>query len=286
MFNGKIKLANGIMIPSLGLGTWMIDNDKVCDVVLHALEIGYRHIDTAEAYGNEKGIGEALRKTKVKREEIFLQTKLVAEAKTYEKAKRNIEESFKNLGVDYIDLMIIHSPEPWDNFRDGNHYKQGNLEAWRALSEYYKAGKIKAIGVSNFEIEDLKNIIENSDVKPMVNQVLTHIANTDFELINFCKENNIVVEAYSPIAHGALLHNETVLEMAQKYNVSIAQLCIRYVIDLGLVALPKTENIDHLRSNFDVDFKFSKEDMKTLCEIKKIESYGDANIFPCYNKQL
>lgn len=286
MYDKKLKLYNGVEIPQLGLGTWFIDDEKVVDVVKNALSIGYRHIDTAEAYGNERGVGEGIRTSGIDRKEIFLQTKLVAEAKTYEEAKMQIEGSFEKLGVDYIDLMIIHAPQPWANFRDGNHYEQGNLEAWKALIEYYESGKIKAIGVSNFERKDLENLIENSSVKPMVNQILTHISNTNFELIDFCKKNGIVVEAYSPIAHGELLNNEIVKATAEKYRKSIAQICIRYTLQLGLVSLPKTANIERLRSNSEVDFVISDEDMKTLVEIDKIHSYGNADIFPCYSKQL
>lgn len=177
MINEKITLYNGVKVPVLGLGTWMIDDDKVKEVVLNAFKLGYRHIDTAEAYGNERGVGEAIRESGLKREEIFLTTKLIAEAKTYEEAKEQIELSFKKLGVDYIDLMIIHSPQPWADFRNVNHYYEGNLAAWKALCEFYEAGKIRAIGVSNFEKEDIENILKHSKVKPMVNQILTHISN-------------------------------------------------------------------------------------------------------------
>ncbi len=156
MINEKITLYNGVKVPVLGLGTWMIDDDKVKEVVLNAFKLGYRHIDTAEAYGNERGVGEAIRESGLKREEIFLTTKLIAEAKTYEEAKGQIDLSFKKLGVDYIDLMIIHSPQPWADFRNGNHYYEGNLAAWKALCEFYEAGKIRAIGVSNFEKEDIE----------------------------------------------------------------------------------------------------------------------------------
>lgn len=286
MFNQKIKLVNGVEVPQLGLGTWLIDNATVTEAVLNALEIGYRHIDTAEAYGNERGIGEALKRTSLKREDIFLQTKLIAEAKTYEEAKECIEQSLKDLGVQYIDLMIIHAPEPWAHFRDGSHYEKGNLEAWRALCDFYKAGKIRAIGVANFEQIDLENLINNSDVVPMVNQILCHIANTDLALINYCKEHGIVVEAYSPIAHGALLDNKIVADMAQKYKVSIAQLCIRYTLELGLISLPKTANKLHMKTNFDVAFKISDEDMEVLKKIDKITSYGEASKWPCFNKQM
>ncbi len=286
MYNNTLKLYNGVEIPQVGLGTWLIDDSEVAEIVKTALQLGYRHIDTAEAYGNERGVGEGIRLSGVPREEIFIQTKLHAEVKNYEGAKKEIEQSLEKLGVDYIDLMIIHAPQPWSNFRDGNHYEEGNLEAWKALTEFYKAGKIRAIGVSNFEQVDIENIINNSDVKPMVNQILCHISNTDFELIKYCQDNDIVVEAYSPIAHGALLGNQEVTDMATRYGVSIAQLCIRYTIQLGLVSLPKSTNPKHIESNMDVDFTISDEDMVTLCNIDKIHSYGDANFFPCYNKSL
>lgn len=286
MYNKTIKLLNGVEVPQLGLGTWFIDDDKVVEAVQNAINLGYRHIDTAQAYGNERGVGEGIKKSNVRREDIFIQTKLIAEAKTYEEAKKQIEMSFEKLNVKYIDLMIIHSPQPWANFRDGNHYEQGNLEAWRALEEYYKKGMIRAIGVSNFEIVDLENLIKNAEIKPMVNQILTHIGNTNFELLEYCKKEGIVVEAYSPIAHGALLNNDVMKEMANKYHVSIAQLSIRYTLQLGLISLPKTSNVIHMKLNSEVDFEISSEDMKLLCEVDKIHSYGDANIFPCYNKQL
>ena len=282
----KLKLANGVEIPVLGLGTWCIDDDKVAEVVRQAIKLGYRHIDTAEAYGNERGVGEGIKTCGVPREEIFLQTKLHAEAKTYEDAKREIELSFEKLGVDYIDLMIIHSPQPWDSFRDGNHYFEGNLQAWKALTEYYKAGKIKAIGVSNFEEIDIDNLIENSDMKPMVNQILTHISNTQFSLINYCQENGIVVEAYSPIAHGELLKNKIVQEMAQKYKVSVAQLCVRYTLQLGLVSLPKASSPQHMKENADVGFEISSEDMKKLMEIDKIHDYGQFSFFPVFSGKI
>lgn len=282
----KLKLANGVEIPVLGLGTWCIDDNKVAEVVRQAIKLGYRHIDTAEAYGNERGVGEGIRTCGIPREDIFLQTKLHAEAKTYEDAKREIELSFEKLGVDYIDLLIIHSPQPWDSFRDGNHYFEGNLQAWKALTEYYKAGKIKAIGVSNFEEIDIDNLIENSDMKPMVNQILTHISNTQFSLINYCQENGIVVEAYSPIAHGELLKNKTIQEIAQKYKVSVAQLCVRYTLQLGLVSLPKASSPQHMKENADVDFEISAEDMKKLMEIDKIHDYGQFSFFPVFSGKI
>lgn len=286
IFDKTITLANGVKVPVLGLGTWMIDDDKAAQAVRDAVKIGYRHIDTAEAYGNERGVGEGIATCGIDRKEVFVQTKLHAEAKTYEEAKRNIEQSLEKLGVDYIDLMIIHSPQPWGSFRDGNHYFEGNLQAWKALEEYYKAGKIRAIGVSNFEKEDIQNLIDNAEVKPMVNQILTHIANTQFNLIKFCQENGIAVEAYSPIAHGELLKNQTVQDMATKYGVSIARLCVRYVLQLGLVALPKTSNPEHMAENADVDFEISEEDMNALKSIEHIGDYGQYSYFPVFSGKI
>ena len=286
IFDKTKTLANGVKVPVLGLGTWMIDDDKAAQAVRDAVKIGYRHIDTAEAYGNERGVGEGIATCGVDRKELFLQTKLHAEAKTYEQAKADIEQSFEKLGVDYIDLMIIHSPQPWGSFRDGNHYFEGNLQAWKALEEFYNAGKIRAIGVSNFEKEDIQNLIDNAAVKPMVNQVLTHIANTQFDLIEYCQSNGIVVEAYSPIAHGELLKNEKVQEMAAKYGVSIARLCVRYVLQLGLVALPKTSNPAHMAENADVDFEISDEDMAVLKNIEHIDNYGQYSYFPVFSGKI
>lgn len=283
--NETYTLINGVKIPKLGLGTWMIDNEAVVQVVKDALDSGYRHIDTAEAYLNEEGVGRGLKESGVNREDIFVTTKLEGDIKNYEEAVKAIEKSLERLNVDYIDLMIIHSPQPWANFRDGNHYFEGNLEAWRALEEAYEAGKLRAIGVSNFEQVDLENLITNGKVKPMVNQVLAHITNVPTDVIEYCQSQDIIVEAYSPIAHGAILDHQVVTEMAEKYKASPAQLSIRYVLQLGTVALPKTTNKNHMKSNADIDFTISEEDMTTLNELPLIETYGDDQVMPVFSSQ-
>lgn len=186
--------------------------------------------------------------------------------------------------MEYIDLMIIHSPKPWANFLKSEPYFEGNLAAWKALEEAYQAGKIKAIGVSNFEIADLKNILDNATVKPMVNQILTHISNTPKELIDFCKEQNILVEAYSPFGHGELFKNQQVQAMAAKYKVSVSQLAIRYCLQLGLLPLPKTANPQHMEANAAVDFEISESDLLELQNIKTIESYGEYSYFPVFGR--
>jgi diketogulonate reductase-like aldo/keto reductase len=287
MLNESYILNNGIKIPKLGLGTWLIEGEKATQAVKDAIELGYRHIDTAEAYGNEVEVGIGIRESGVKREEIFLTTKLVAEAKDYETAKKNIQESLDKLDIDYIDLMIIHSPQPWVEVNQSdNRYEKGNLEAWRALEEFYKAGKIKAIGVSNFQIDDLKNILENAEVKPTVNQILCHISNTPLEIIKFCKENDILVESYSPIAHGEILNNDKIKNIANKYNATVAQLSIKYTIQLGTVSLPKSATKSQIEVNNKLDFVISEEDMKILKNFEHIKDYGDSSFFPVYGGKM
>lgn len=281
--NEFFELSNGLKIPKVGLGTWLIDNDKVEEVVECALEAGYRHIDTAQAYGNEEGVGKAIRKSNIARQDLFITSKIAAEAKTYQEAYDSINETLNKMGLDYLDLMIIHSPQPWQEFRDDNRYFKENKKVWKALETAYQEGKVKAIGVSNFLKDDLENILNSCQIKPMVNQILTHISNTKTELIKFCKENDILVEAYSPIAHGAILKNENIIAMANKYNVSVAKLCIRYIIQLGLVALPKASSKEHLIDNLKVDFEISEEDMEVLKAIKTIEDYGQDDFFPVFS---
>lgn len=287
MFNEYLTLSNGIKVPQLALGTWLIDDDKASDAVKSALAIGYRHIDTAQAYANERGVGEGIRNSGLKREDIFVTTKVAAEHKDYKTALEGIDGSLKAMGLDYIDMMIIHSPQPWVEVNQSdNRYQEGNLEAWRALTDAYKAGKLRAVGVSNFLKEDIENIWNNADIKPMVNQVLCHISNTPLELIGYCQDKGIVMEAYSPVAHGEALRIPAIAKMAEKYEVSIPQLCIRYDIQLGMIVLPKTANPDHMKSNADVDFVISDEDMEILKNLEKIDNYGDYSFFPVYGGKL
>lgn len=278
-------LANGVSIPKLGLGTWRIPDADTAQVVRSAIDLGYRHIDTAQAYENEHGVGEGIRASGVSRDSIFVTTKLVAECKSFEGARDRIDGSLRALGVDYIDLMLIHSPQPWAEFREGGHFFEGNLEAWRALEEAYAAGKLRAIGVSNFEADDLANLIEHGSVAPMVNQVLAHVGNTPFDLIDYSRSKGILVEAYSPVAHGAALGNKQLGELAQHYGVSIAQLCIRYCLQLGLLPLPKTANPAHLRDNAAIDFVISDADMDALKTLENDTDYGAAGAFPVFGKK-
>lgn len=277
------RLANGVQIPKLGLGTWFIEDDEAAQAVRDAVAAGYRLIDTAQAYGNERGVGEGVRTCGLPREQLFVTSKVAAEAKSYEAAAQSIDETLAKMGLEYLDMMIIHSPQPWAEFRVENRYFAENKEVWRALEDAYEAGKLRAIGVSNFLQDDLENLLEGCRIKPMVNQILLHITNTDKALPEYCRAQGILVEAYSPIAHGEALKNPAITRMAEKYGVTPARLCIRYVLQLGTVALPKTANPAHMRDNSAVDFQISPEDMQTLEAMEKIESYGEFDVFPVFS---
>lgn len=283
ILNETYALSNGVIIPKLGLGTWFIEDDKAAQAVTDAVAAGYRNIDTAQAYGNERGVGEGLRSSGIPREELFVSTKLAAEIKNYDDAVAAIDGSLSTVGLDHIDLMLIHSPQPWNDFRGGD-YAEGNREAWRALEDAHNAGKLRAIGVSNFEQRDLENILQAGTVAPHVNQLLVHVGNTPTELITYCRSRNILVEAYSPIAHGEILKSPDVAAMAERYAVTIPQLCIRYTLQLGTVSLPKTANPDHMRENALVDFVISDDDMDVLRTLR-FQDYGEHSVFPVYRRK-
>ena len=287
IFTETYTLSNGVRIPKLALGTWLIPNEKTAEAVRQAVRIGYRHIDTAQAYGNEEGVGDGVRSCGVPRDEIFVTSKVAAEHKSYESAAESIDRTLKTMGLDHVDMMIIHSPQPWlDVNQSDNRYFQENREVWRALEDALAAGKVRAIGVSNFLKEDLDNILGTAKVAPMVDQVLCHISNTPLELIRYCQEKGIVAEAYSPVGHGEILHNGTIRAMAKKYGVSVPQLCVRYDLQLGTVVLPKTADPEHMRMNANVGFTISDEDMEILENVEKIKSYGDAGHFPVYGGKM
>ena len=279
----NFTLNNGNEIPAIGLGTWLIDDDKVADVIKTAVKLGYRHIDTAQAYENEEGVGKGIRECGLQREELFVTTKVMAELKDYDSAYQSVTESLKRADLAYFDLVLIHSPEPWREFRTSkkNYFKE-NAEVWRALEKLYAEGKVKAIGVSNFRIFDLENILKNCAVKPAVNQVLAHVGQVPFELIKYCLDNGIAVEAYSPIAHGEAGRLNTVNEIAGKYGKTFAQICLKYLIQLGMIVLPKASSEKHLSNNFDLDFVIADEDMQILNAVKPLDDYGAHDFFPVF----
>lgn len=188
ILNETYTLSNSVKIPKLGLGTWMLTDGEAAQAVRDAVAMGYRHIDTAQAYGNEAGVGEGIRTCGIARDELFVTSKVAAENKSYDSAAQSIDETLRKTELDYIDMMIIHSPQPWAEFRGEKRYFEENREVWRALEDAYKAGKVRAIGLSNFLKDDLENILNSCEIKPMVNQILAHISNTPLSLIDFCNK--------------------------------------------------------------------------------------------------
>lgn len=256
-------LKNGVKIPAIGIGTWQVaPGREAYETVKSALEAGYRHVDTAYAYGNEESVGEAIRDSGILREEIFITTKLPADIKTYEGAKEHFERSLKNLGTDYMDLYLIHAPWPWSAV--GTNCDEGNTAAWRAMIDLYNEGKIRAIGVSNFHPEDIENLIKTTGFSPMVNQIRYFIGNTQPHISDYCRERDILVEAYSPLATGALVGDHHLVALSEKYGKSIPKICIRYCIEKGTLPIPKSTNPGRIKDNLDVDFPMDAEDVAYL----------------------
>lgn len=269
--NLDFTLVNGVKIPAIGFGTWQVkDGTEAYNSVKWALEAGYRHIDTAYVYGNEDSVGKAIKDSGIKREELFITTKVPADVKDYEGTIKHFYESLKLLQLDYIDLYLIHAPWPWSNV--GQNCDKGNIEVWQAMISLYDKGLIKAIGVSNFSIHDIKNIVEATNFKPMVNQIRYFIGNTQKELTKYCQENDILVEAYSPFATGELLDNPKLKDMALKYNTTIPKICLRFCIQNNTLPLPKSVHKERIYDNLDFDFVISENDMDYLNSLDKLAS--------------
>jgi diketogulonate reductase-like aldo/keto reductase len=256
-------LSNGVHIPAIGLGTWQVPNgDITYSSVLYALKSGYRHIDTALAYGNEESVGRAIRDSGIERTEIFVTSKLPAEIKKQGQVLRNADKTIKNIGLEFIDLYLIHAPWPWNEI--GADYTRQNIEVWKVMEEFYESGKTRAIGISNFNVKDIDAILGNSRIRPMVNQIKLHIGHPQNEILEHCRMNGIVVEGYSPLATGKLLNSTDISGIAKKYGKSVAQLSIRYVLEKGALPLPKSTHPEFISQNLDVDFDISADDMRYL----------------------
>lgn len=264
-FNEKMTMNDGKEIPRIQLGTWLMDNQEAKSAVQDAIELGYRGFDTAKDYGNEKGVGKGIWNSDIEREDVFLTTKIPSNVKDYEDAKQAIDDALDTFSLDYIDLLLIHTPQPWIevNRVKNRHYK-GNLECWQAMEEAVKAGKVRSIGVSNFLEEDVENIINNSSIIPAVNQIEVHIGHTPTDLIDYCQEQGITVEAYSPLSHGQFLDDPTIKRYADKYHVTPAQLMLQYCLELGCVVLPKSDSPKEMKENLQLGFEISHKDMAEL----------------------
>lgn len=245
-------LSNGVKIPAIAFGTWQIQGDDAYNSVQAAIKAGYRHIDTAANYENEEEVGRAINDLNA-RKDIFLATKLRAEVKSYDGAIEEFNKSLEKLGTDYLDLYMIHAPWPWSDV--GSDCTKGNIEAWKALIDLYEEGKVRAIGVSNFHPEHIDSITKATGFAPMSNQIRFFIGNTQEPIVKYCKYNNILIEAYSPLATGKLMEHPVIEEMASKYGVSKAAICIRYCIERGTLPLVKSTHPDRIEANTKIDYE-------------------------------
>lgn len=270
-YNEKsIKLNNGTYIPTIGFGTSLVTGEECIKIIKTAIQAGYRHIDTASAYKNEEEIGKAIKQSEIHRKELFITSKVWKDSMGYENTLKSFENTLKNLDLEYVDLFLVH----WPKNNDDNL----NIETWRALEKIYKEGKAKAIGVSNFLKHHLEIILNNCDVAPAVNQIEFHPGLVRKETIDFCKEKNIVLEAWAPLGKGKMLSNEFLLNIAKKYNKSVAQLCLKWCLENEVIPLPKSENMERMRQNLDLfDFQISQEDIDT---INNMEFFAGSDMHP------
>ncbi|MDR0601661.1 MAG: aldo/keto reductase [Treponema sp.] len=269
------RLANGVEIPCIGFGTWQTPDGKIAvESVKAALAAGYRHIDTAAIYGNEESVGKAVRESGVPRKEIFITTKLWNSEHGYEKTLAAFDASMKRLGLDYLDLYLIHWPNPI-MFR--KNWKEANAGTWKAFEELYKAGKIRAIGVSNFRGHHIDALLESASVVPLVNQIRLCPGDTQDEVVDYCRGKNILLEAYSPLSVGRIFESPDIKGYAEKYKRSIAQVCIRWSLERGYLPLPKSITPERIRENARVfDFEMSEADVKAIAALTDIgETSGD-----------
>ena len=271
-------LRNGTQIPQVGFGTWLLEEGDECyDAVADALRLGYRHIDTARAYGNEASVGRAVRDSGIPREQLYITSKLPAQAKAYDRALEEFEITMDQIGLDYLDLYLIHAPWPWDEI--GKDCRLENQQIWKAMEEFLASGRIRAIGVSNFETDDLNSLLPACETLPMVNQIRWFIGLDPSATVATCAENDIVVEAYSPFAHGLIVNHPEIGDIAASYDVSAPQLCIRYLLQRGAVVLPKATTTAHIAQNAELDFAISDADLAVLDAMRDTDKHDDAMEF-------
>ena len=268
-------LSNGRRIPKVGFGTWLLqEGDECYHAVADALRLGYRHIDTARAYRNEASVGRAIRDSGVARADVYVTSKLPAEAKDYDRAVEEFETTMAEIGLDYLDLYLVHAPWPWDEI--GKDCREENRQIWKAMEQFLASGRVKAIGVSNFDPGDLDSLLPACEVKPMVNQIRWFVGLDPAATVAKCAEHGIVVEAYSPFAHGLIVNHPEIAEIAARYGVSAPQLCIRFLLQRGAVVLPKATRTAHIEQNADLGFEISADDMAVLDAMRDTDKHADA----------
>ncbi|MFC6158401.1 aldo/keto reductase [Kribbella jiaozuonensis] len=268
----SITLDNGVEIPQLGLGVWQVEEAIVADVVTSAFETGYRHIDTAAAYQNEAGVGRAIAASGLPRDELFITTKLQNSDQGYDSTLAAFDKSIDQLGLEYVDLYLIH----WQCLKRDKY-----VDTWKAFEQLYADKRIRAIGVSNFHEPALRRIFEETTIRPAVNQIELHPALPQDELRAFNAENDIVTEAWSPLASGELIDNAELKKIGAKYGKSAAQVMIRWHLQLGNVVIPKSKTASRIKENFEVfDFRLNNDDMATIADLETgVRTGGDPDVF-------
>ena len=268
----NLKLSNGVFVPVLGFGTWQIkEGEEAYASTLAALAAGYRHIDTAAAYRNETSIGRAIKDSGIARNQLFITTKLESHLKDYKQTFVEFEQSRQRLGLDYIDLYLIHAPWPWSEWQTNPDYSKGNIAAWKAMEELYEAKKVRSIGVSNFEISHLEKLFQGIHLLPHVNQIPLWIGRPQKALREYCQEKGIAIEAYSPLATGRIFKLDLLQTLAKKYKRTPAQIAIRFTVDLGAITLPKSIQPIRIIENGDLDFKLDRDDLHALLELENLD---------------
>lgn len=270
------QLSNGVEIPKIGFGTYKLeDGAQTYEAVTEALKVGYRHVDTAQVYGNEVSVGKAINDSQVARQDIFLTTKLWNTVSTYEEAMVTFQESLDRLQQDYVDLLLIHWPNPI-HVRDNDAWVTRNAEVWRAMEDLYQAGKVKSIGVSNFRQHHLEKLLETAQVVPMVNQIKLAPGLEEKELVAYCREKGMLLEAYTPLGRGTVLNNETISQLAEKYGKTNVQIALRWSLDKGFLPLPKSATLKNIEPNLHVfDFELDQEDVEVLNDLSGISEFID-----------
>ena len=266
-------LANGVKITCIGFGTWQTPNGEVAvSSVLSALEAGYRHIDTAQGYGNEESVGIAVKQSGIDRKELFLTSKLTNSEHGYEKTLAAFETTLEKLGTDYLDLFLIHWPNPIA-FRD--HWQEANAGTWKAFEELYRSKRIRAIGISNFRPRHMEELSRTAEIAPMVNQIRLCPGDTQDEVVEYCRTHNILLEAYSPLGVGKIFEVPEMKALAEKYQKSIAQICIRWSLQRGYLPLPKSVTPSRIRENTQVfDFELDSSDVQLIADLKGCVGYS------------
>ncbi len=266
-------LSNGVKIPCIGFGTWQTQDGEVAvSAVLNAIEAGYRHIDTAQSYGNEESVGIAVKKSGVKREEIFITSKLANNDHGYERTLAAFEGTMKRLDMDYLDLYLIHWPNPIA-FRD--NWQEANAGTWKAFEELYEAKRIRAIGISNFHPHHIQELMKTATIPPMVNQIRLCPGDTQDEVVDYCRSQNILLEAYSPFGVGKIFEVPEMKALAEKYGKTIAQIAIRWSLQRGYLPLPKSVTPSRIKENVDVfDFELEESDVELIANLKGCVGYS------------